>query len=99
MGCSTQERPCNKCFNKSGGGSMGCSTQERPCNKFHNNEVPGAGEYEISRTKDGRLDTAGHANKSFNKSGGGSMGCSTQERPCNKFHNNEVQGAGEYEIS
>merc|ERR1711957_882858 len=82
--------------NKSGGGSMGCNSAERSCNKFPHNEVPGAGQYEISVSKDGRLDTSKHAAHSHNKSGGGSMGCNSAERSCNKFPHNEVPGAGQY---
>lgn len=85
--------------NKSGGGSFGLATSERSCNMYPRSDSPAPGEYEVKASAQGRLDTADHASQSHNKSGGGSFGLASSDRPCNKMLVKDTPGPGEYEVN
>lgn len=88
----------NASHNKSGGGSFGMQSSDRPCNRMPRSDGPGPGEYDVKMTVQGRLETQLHAKASHNKSGGGSFGLASSERPCNKFPRCETPAPGEYEV-
>merc|ERR1719215_1808368 len=77
--------------------SFGKSTSVRHCNKEKLTDGPDPGSYAVNATAKGRLNTSLHAAASHHKSGGGTFGLSSSQRPCVQVKYSDSPGPGEYE--